>query len=39
MSKGYKKGVETYRFAADFKLVDWYFKDYILPQLDKFISD
>ena len=39
MSKGYKKGVETYRFAADFKLADWYFEDYILPQLEKYISE
>lgn len=38
-SKGYKKGIETYRFAADFKIVDWYFEDYILPKLEKSLSN
>lgn len=38
-SKGYKKGIETYRFAADFKIVDWYFEDYILPKLKKSLSN
>ncbi|WP_170238208.1 HTH domain-containing protein [Streptococcus suis] len=31
--RGYKKGAETIRFAADFKITDWYFDDYILPKL------
>ncbi|MEH0962348.1 HTH domain-containing protein [Streptococcus anginosus] len=38
-SRGYKKGIETYRFAADFKIVDWYFEDYILLKLEKSLSN
>ncbi|HES9049762.1 TPA: HTH domain-containing protein [Streptococcus pyogenes] len=38
-SKGYKKGLETFRFAADFKLADWYFNDYILPKLEASLTN
>ena len=34
-SLGYKKGTEVIWFAADFKLTDWYFQDYVLPQLNQ----
>ncbi|MGT2895718.1 replication initiation protein [Streptococcus phage Javan174] len=36
--RGYKQGAEIFWFAADFKLVDWYFEDYILPQFEKKFS-
>ncbi|MGT2827338.1 helix-turn-helix domain-containing protein [Streptococcus himalayensis] len=37
IGRGYKKGKETFRFAADFKITDWYFKDYILPKLEEYV--